>query len=96
LATKQNLWAQCQEFKEHLSLFETRIDEQYKEVVQNFAVVNQDMALLFEATGNLDRQMVVNDANMERLMESLEHTINNLSHRRRHRSTSSSSSSQDY
>jgi hypothetical protein len=40
----------------------------------------------------LDRQMAVNDVNMERRMESLECAINNLGHHRRHRSISSSSS----
>ena len=97
LATQHNLWAQRQEFKEQLTLFETRIDEQYEEVANNFTIVNQDMTLLQEATDNLNGQMAANDANMERRMDSLERAINNLGRRHRHRSTSSSSSSsQDY
>ncbi|KAK1608433.1 hypothetical protein QYE76_032106 [Lolium multiflorum] len=78
LATQHNLWAQRQEFKEQLALFETRIDEQYDEVANNFTIVNQDMTLLREATDNLNGQMAANDANMERRMDSLERAINNL------------------
>ncbi|KAK1681414.1 hypothetical protein QYE76_042262 [Lolium multiflorum] len=97
LATQHNLWTQRQEFKEQLTLFETRIDEQYDEVAHNFSTVNQDLALLREATDNLNGQMAANDANMERRMDSLERAITNLGRHRRHRSTSSSSSSsQDY
>jgi hypothetical protein len=88
LATQQNLWAQGQEFNERLALFETRIDEQYEDVANNFAVVTQDMAHLREATDNLDRPMSVN---MERRMESHERT--KLGRRHHHRSSSSSSSS---
>jgi hypothetical protein len=50
-------------------LSETCIDEKYEDVANNFHVVTQDMAHLREATENLDRQMVVNDANMEWRME---------------------------
>src|SRR5215203_2043653 len=97
LATQHNLWTQRQEFKEQRSLFETRIDEQYEEVAHNFSTVNQDLALLREATDNLNGQMAANDANMERRMDNLERAITNLGRHRRHRSTSSSSSSsQDY
>nr|XP_051184482.1 uncharacterized protein LOC127298681 isoform X1 [Lolium perenne]XP_051184490.1 uncharacterized protein LOC127298681 isoform X1 [Lolium perenne]XP_051184494.1 uncharacterized protein LOC127298681 isoform X1 [Lolium perenne]XP_051184500.1 uncharacterized protein LOC127298681 isoform X1 [Lolium perenne]XP_051184508.1 uncharacterized protein LOC127298681 isoform X1 [Lolium perenne]XP_051184515.1 uncharacterized protein LOC127298681 isoform X1 [Lolium perenne]XP_051184523.1 uncharacterized prot len=97
LATQHNLWTQRQEFKEQLALFETRIDEQYDEVAHNFSAVNQDLALLREATDNLNGQMAANDANMERRMDSLERAITKLGRHRRHRSTSSSSSSlQDY
>ncbi|KAK1648980.1 hypothetical protein QYE76_066785 [Lolium multiflorum] len=78
LATQHNLWAQRQEFKEQLTLFETRIDEQYEEVAHNFSLVNQDMALLREATDNLHDQVTANDANMERRMDSLERAITNL------------------
>ncbi|KAK1561617.1 hypothetical protein QYE76_017841 [Lolium multiflorum] len=78
LATQHNLWTQRQEFKEQLTLFETRIDEQYDEVAHNFSAVNQDLALLREATDNLNGQMAVNDANMERRMDSLERAITNL------------------
>ncbi|KAK1694299.1 hypothetical protein QYE76_010996 [Lolium multiflorum] len=78
LATQHNLWAQRQEFKEQLTLFETRIDEQYDEVANNFTIVNQDMTLLRETTDNLNGQMVANDANMERRMDSLERAIKNL------------------
>ncbi|KAK1595418.1 hypothetical protein QYE76_007718 [Lolium multiflorum] len=78
LATQHNLWTQRQEFKEQLSLFETRIDEQYEEVAHNFSTVNQDLALLREATDNLNGQMAANDANMERRMDSLERAITNL------------------
>ncbi|KAK1680979.1 hypothetical protein QYE76_041827, partial [Lolium multiflorum] len=77
-ATQHNLWTQRQEFKEQLTLFETRIDEQYDEVAHNFSVVNQDLALLREATDNLNGQMAANDANMERRMDSLERAITNL------------------
>ncbi|KAK1668945.1 hypothetical protein QYE76_057104 [Lolium multiflorum] len=97
LATHHNLWTQRQEFKEQLTLFETRIDEQYEEVAHNFSQVNQDISLLREATDNLHGQVAANDANMERRMDSLERAITNLGRHRRHRSTSSSSSSsQDY
>ncbi|KAK1680991.1 hypothetical protein QYE76_041839 [Lolium multiflorum] len=92
LATQHNLWVQCQEFKDQLNLFETRIDEQYEEVAHNFSQVNQDMHLLREATDNLHHQVTANDANMERRMDSLERAITNLGRRHRHRSTSSSSS----
>ncbi|KAK1602132.1 hypothetical protein QYE76_017175 [Lolium multiflorum] len=78
LATQHNLWIQRQEFKEQLSLFETRIDEQYEEVAHNFSTVNQDLALLREATDNLNGQMAANDANMERRMDNLERAITNL------------------
>ncbi|KAK1682054.1 hypothetical protein QYE76_042902 [Lolium multiflorum] len=78
LATQHNLWTQRQEFKEQLSLFETRIDEQYEEVAHNFSTVNQDLALLREATDNLNGQMAANDANMERRMDNLERAITNL------------------
>ncbi|KAK1648898.1 hypothetical protein QYE76_066703 [Lolium multiflorum] len=78
LVTQHNLWAQRQEFKEQLTLFETRIDEQYEEVAHNFGQVNQDMNLLREATDNLHDQVKANDANMERRMDSLERAINNL------------------
>ncbi|KAK1681175.1 hypothetical protein QYE76_042023 [Lolium multiflorum] len=78
LATQHNLWVQRQEFKEQLTLFETRIDEQYEEVAHNFGQVNQDMILLREATDNLHDQVTANDANMERRMDSLERAINNL------------------
>ncbi|KAK1686980.1 hypothetical protein QYE76_047828 [Lolium multiflorum] len=78
LATQHNLWTQRQEFKEQLTLFETRIDEQYDEVAHNFSAVNQDLALLREATDNLNGQMAANDANMERRMDSLERAITNL------------------
>ncbi|KAK1681381.1 hypothetical protein QYE76_042229 [Lolium multiflorum] len=78
LATQHNLWTQRQEFKEQLTLFETRIDEQYEEVAHNFSTVNQDLALLREATDNLNGQMAANDANMERRMDSLERAITNL------------------
>ncbi|KAK1628507.1 hypothetical protein QYE76_002822 [Lolium multiflorum] len=78
LATQHNLWTQRQEFKEKLTLFETRIDEQYNEVAHNFSVVNQDLALLREATDNLNGQMASNGANMERRMDSLERAITNL------------------
>ncbi|KAK1610790.1 hypothetical protein QYE76_034463 [Lolium multiflorum] len=81
LATQHNLWTQRQEFKEQLTLFETRIDEQYDEVAHNFSTVNQDLALLREATDNLNGQMAANDANMERRMDSLESAITNLGHR---------------
>ena len=82
LATQHNLWTQRQEFKEQLSLFETRIDEQYDEVAHNFSAVNQDLALLREATDNLNGQMAANDANMERRMDSLERAITNLGRHR--------------
>ncbi|KAK1686960.1 hypothetical protein QYE76_047808 [Lolium multiflorum] len=78
LATQHNLWVQRQEFKEQLTLFETRIDEQYEEVAHNFGQVNQDMNLLREATDNLHDQVTANDANMERRMDSLERAITNL------------------
>ncbi|KAK1697512.1 hypothetical protein QYE76_014209 [Lolium multiflorum] len=78
LATHHNLWTQRQEFKEQLTLFETRIDEQYEEVAHNFSQVNQDISLLREATDNLHGQMAANDANMERRMDSLERAITNL------------------
>ncbi|KAK1681172.1 hypothetical protein QYE76_042020 [Lolium multiflorum] len=78
LATQHNLCTQRQEFKEQLTLFETRIDEQYDEVAHNFSTVNQDLALLREATDNLNGQMAANDANMERRMDSLERAITNL------------------
>ncbi|KAK1693826.1 hypothetical protein QYE76_010523 [Lolium multiflorum] len=78
LATQHNLWTQRQEFKEQLSRFETRIDEQYEEVAHNFSTVNQDLALLREATDNLNGQMAANDANMERRMDNLERAITNL------------------
>ncbi|KAK1601981.1 hypothetical protein QYE76_027086 [Lolium multiflorum] len=78
LATQHNLWVQRQEFKEQLTLFETRIDEQYEEVAHNFGQVNQDMNLLREATDNLHHQVTANDANMERRMDSLERAITNL------------------
>ncbi|KAK1648977.1 hypothetical protein QYE76_066782 [Lolium multiflorum] len=91
LVTQHNLWAQRQEFKEQLTLFETRIDEQYEEVAHN-CQVNQDMNLLREATDNLHHQVTANDANMERRMDSLERAITNLGRRHSHRSTSSSSS----
>ncbi|KAK1608544.1 hypothetical protein QYE76_032217 [Lolium multiflorum] len=78
LVTQHNLWTQRQEFKEQLTLFETRIDEQYEEVAHNFSIVNQEMSLLREATDNLNDQVAANDANMERRMDSLERAINNL------------------
>ncbi|KAK1680853.1 hypothetical protein QYE76_041701 [Lolium multiflorum] len=78
LATQHNLWTQRQEFKEQLTLFETRIDEQYDVVAHNFSAVNQDLALLREATDNWNGQMAANDANMERRMDSLERAITNL------------------
>ncbi|KAK1648901.1 hypothetical protein QYE76_066706 [Lolium multiflorum] len=84
LVTQHNLWAQRQEFKEQLTLFETRIDEQYEEVAHNFGQVNQDMNLLCEATDNLHHQVTANDANMERRMDSLERAITNLGRRHRH------------
>ena len=40
LATQHNLWTQRQEFKEQLTLFETRIDEQYDVVAHNFTAMN--------------------------------------------------------
>ncbi|KAK1695116.1 hypothetical protein QYE76_011813 [Lolium multiflorum] len=78
LVTQHNLWTQRQEFKEQLTLFEMRINEQYEEVAHNFTLVNQDMSLLREATDNLNDQVAANDANMEQRIDSLERAINNL------------------